>query len=57
VWKAAEPEVRPWYLLILGDLHHVSMELQQVLAFESCVGRLHVGTPEAIPLAEAALKA
>lgn len=44
--NAAEPEERPWYLLILGDLHQVSMELQQVLAFESCVGRLHVGTPD-----------
>jgi hypothetical protein len=37
---------RPWYLLLLGDLHHVSMELQQVLAHGACVGRLHVGHPE-----------
>lgn len=42
-------EERPWYLLILGDLHHVSMELQQVLGHSACVGRLHVGTPGGEP--------
>jgi hypothetical protein len=40
---------RPWYLLILGDLHHVSIELQQVLAQEACVGRLHAGHPNGEP--------
>ncbi|MBN1209985.1 MAG: hypothetical protein JXB05_34355 [Myxococcaceae bacterium] len=42
-------EERPWYLLILGDLHHVSIELQQVLAQGACVGRLHVGSPSGEP--------
>ncbi|WP_224364393.1 hypothetical protein [Hyalangium versicolor] len=42
-------EERPWYLLILGDLHHVSLELQQVLAQGACVGRLHVGRPNGEP--------
>jgi hypothetical protein len=31
---------RPRYLLILGDLHQVSLELQQVLAMDAFVGRL-----------------
>jgi len=39
-------EERPKYLLILGDLHHVSIELQQVLAHGAYVGRLHAGHPE-----------
>ena len=43
--EAVPEEERPWYLLLLGDLHHVSMELQQVLGHSACVGRLHVGTP------------
>ncbi|MBZ4417443.1 hypothetical protein [Myxococcus sp. RHSTA-1-4] len=38
-------EERPKYLLLLGDLHQVSIELQQVLAPGSYVGRLHVATP------------
>jgi hypothetical protein len=42
-------EERPWYLLILGDLHHVSIELQQVLAQGTCVGRLHAGRPNGEP--------
>lgn len=42
-------EERPWYLLILGDLHHVSIELQQVLAQGACVGRLHVGRSDGAP--------
>lgn len=41
--EAVPQRERPWYLLLLGDLHHVSMELQQVLAHGACVGRLHVG--------------
>lgn len=35
---------RPRYLLILGDLHEVSLELQQALACEARVGRLHCPT-------------
>jgi hypothetical protein len=35
---------RPRYLLILGDLHQVSLELQHVLANGSFVGRLHCPT-------------
>jgi hypothetical protein len=42
-------EERPWFLLILGDLHHVSIELQQALAQGACVGRLHVGRPDGEP--------
>lgn len=33
---------RPRYLLLLGDLHQVSIELQQVLAQKAFVGRVHV---------------
>lgn len=47
--EAVPEEERPWYLLILGDLHHVSIELQQVLAQGACVGRLHVGHPSGEP--------
>lgn len=47
--EAVPEEERPWYLLILGDLHHVSIELQQVLAQGACVGRLHVGRPNGEP--------
>jgi hypothetical protein len=47
--EAVPEEERPWYLLILGDLHHVSLELQQVLAHGTCVGRLHVGRPDGEP--------
>lgn len=32
---------RPRYLLVLGDLHEVSLELQHVLAAGALVGRLH----------------
>jgi hypothetical protein len=42
-------EERPWFLLVLGDLHHVSIELQQLLAEGACVGRLHVGRPDGEP--------
>lgn len=35
---------RPRYLMILGDLHQVSLELQHVLANGSFVGRLHCPT-------------
>jgi hypothetical protein len=34
---------RPRYLMVLGDLHHVSLELQQVMAHSAFVGRVHVG--------------
>jgi hypothetical protein len=47
--EAVPKEERPWYLLILGDLHHVSIELQHVLAQRAGVGRLHVGLPNGEP--------
>jgi hypothetical protein len=37
---------RPRYVLILGDLAEVSLELQHVLANGSFVGRLHCPTPQ-----------
>ncbi|MFP2929864.1 hypothetical protein ACLESO_32660 [Pyxidicoccus sp. 3LG] len=40
---------RPKYLLLLGDLHHVALELQQVMAHGAYVGRVHVGTPDGEP--------
>ncbi|NPC69683.1 hypothetical protein HPP05_07975 [Corallococcus exiguus] len=42
-------EERPRYLLLLGDLPDVSMELQHVLAHGAFVGRLHVGLPDGEP--------
>ncbi|WP_257445853.1 hypothetical protein [Archangium lipolyticum] len=38
-------EERPRYLLVLGDLHQVSIELQQVLVHSAFVGRLHFAGP------------
>jgi hypothetical protein len=45
VYRAGDvPEAeRPRYLMVLGDLHHVSLELQQVMAHSAFVGRVHVG--------------
>lgn len=40
---------RPKYLLLLGDLHHVSIELQHVLAHSAFVGRLHCSRPSGAP--------
>ncbi|PTL78191.1 C25 family cysteine peptidase [Vitiosangium sp. GDMCC 1.1324] len=37
---------RPRYLLVLGDLHQVSLELQQALATDAYVGRLAFRSPE-----------
>lgn len=37
-------EERPLYLLMLGDLHHTSVELQHALANGTLVGRLHAST-------------
>src|SRR5580704_7177727 len=34
-------EERPYYLLMLGDLHHTPLELQQTLAVTALVGRVH----------------
>ncbi len=34
-------EERPAYVLLLGDLHQVSLELQQTLANRALVGRIH----------------
>lgn len=34
-------EDRPYYLLMLGDLHHTPLELQQALASGALVGRVH----------------
>ncbi|MCP3142238.1 hypothetical protein [Pyxidicoccus xibeiensis] len=46
----SEPEAeRPKYLLILGDLHQVSIELQHVLAHGAYVGRLHISRPSGEP--------
>jgi hypothetical protein len=38
-----EEDDRPLYLLLLGDLHHVSLELQHALANGALVGRAHFG--------------
>lgn len=45
VYRAEDvPEAeRTRYLMVLGDLHHVSLELQQVMAHSAFVGRVHVG--------------
>lgn len=45
IYRAEDvPEAeRPRYLMILGDLHHVSLELQQVMAHSAFVGRVHTG--------------
>jgi hypothetical protein len=40
---------RPKYLLLLGDLHQLSIELQHVLAHGAYVGRLHVAKPSGAP--------
>ncbi|MGB1016149.1 MAG: hypothetical protein ACPG4T_18585, partial [Nannocystaceae bacterium] len=39
--EAVPEDERPRYLLILGDLHEVSLDLQHILANGSLVGRLH----------------
>jgi hypothetical protein len=46
--RVAQAE-RPRYLLLLGDLEAISLELQQVLAHGALVGRLHFATPEGKP--------
>jgi hypothetical protein len=40
---------RPKYVLVLGDLHQVSIELQHVLAQRAFVGRLHFARPSGTP--------
>jgi hypothetical protein len=42
-------EERPKYLLLLGDLHHVSIELQHVLAHSAFVGRIHFSQASGAP--------
>jgi hypothetical protein len=42
-------EERPKYLLLLGDLHQVSIEFQHVLAHSAFVGRLHFSHPSGAP--------
>ncbi|WP_233587971.1 hypothetical protein [Corallococcus sp. CA049B] len=42
-------EERPRYLLLLGDLHHISIEFQHVLAHSAFVGRLHCARPSGSP--------
>jgi hypothetical protein len=37
---------RPRYLLVLGDLHQVSLELQQALSIDAYVGRLAFRSPD-----------
>ncbi|MFY0563720.1 hypothetical protein ACN28E_07730 [Archangium lansingense] len=51
VYRAEETpqEERPKYLLLLGDLHQVSIELQHVLAHSAFVGRLHFAHPSGAP--------
>ncbi|WP_224371641.1 hypothetical protein [Hyalangium versicolor] len=51
VYRAEEvpAEERPRYLLLLGDLHQVSIELQHVLAQSAFVGRLHFAQPSGVP--------
>ncbi|MCP3102783.1 hypothetical protein LZ198_28290 [Myxococcus sp. K15C18031901] len=44
--EQVEEEDRPRYLLILGDLDAVSLELQQVLAIDGLVGRLAFPTDD-----------
>ncbi|REG35983.1 hypothetical protein ATI61_102357 [Archangium gephyra] len=39
-------EERPRYLVVLGDLHQVSIELQHVLVHGAYVGRLHFAGPK-----------
>lgn len=39
----------PLYILLLGDLSELSLELQQRLAFQHCVGRLGFTTPQGTP--------
>lgn len=39
-------EERPHYLLMLGDLHHTSIELQHALAGSTLVGRVHFADAE-----------
>jgi hypothetical protein len=39
-------EDRPYYLLMLGDLHHTSLELQHTLGAGALVGRVHFAHPE-----------
>jgi hypothetical protein len=44
-WSEDVPEEeRPLYLLMLGDLHHTSVELQHALANGALVGRLHASS-------------
>jgi hypothetical protein len=43
--EAVPADERPRYLLILGDLDRVSLELQHVLGNGAFVGRLHCATP------------
>src|SRR5262249_28261098 len=43
--EGAPEEERARYLLVLGDLHQVSIELQHVLANGSFVGRIHFANP------------
>lgn len=40
---------RPKYLLLLGDLHHISIEFQHVLTHSAYVGRLHCSQPSGAP--------
>ncbi|WNG36714.1 hypothetical protein F0U61_25875 [Archangium violaceum] len=47
--ESVPQEERPRYLLVLGGLEQVSLELQHVLAQGAFVGRLHFATPEGTP--------
>lgn len=54
IYRAEDvPEAeRPRYLMVLGDLHHVSLELQQVMAHSAFVGRVHAGDASGEPDAD-----
>jgi hypothetical protein len=48
-YEAMHPQRRPGYLLLLGDLDEISLELQQELMVGACVGRLCFTTADGAP--------
>lgn len=48
-YEAMHPQRRPGYLLLLGDLDEISLDLQQELMVSACVGRLCFTTPDGEP--------
>jgi hypothetical protein len=41
VYAGLEEEEQPYYLMLLGDMHHTALELQHVLSNDALVGRVH----------------